>query len=229
MTGDLPPGLAPRRTAVVMAEPAVDREAAIAALLTVQPPGLARTGFPAWAAASARTTGGGSSRHAWSLATRSPSSERRGRSRRWRTRPRADALEGSLDPLGALEDPAIAADIAEALAAGTLTSPEEAWGNAAIPGFGIGRPVRAPELDPAADCSRPCDARPRQSGSRQVFDIEPDLLVIASAPDAPLLVAWGSPGRGRRPAPGQRSSWASSGAVLAIVSAIVGAALLTTG
>ena len=43
----------------------------------------------------------------------------------------------------------IAANIAEARAAGILlTDPEDAWGNAAIPGFGIGRPTRQPELDP---------------------------------------------------------------------------------
>ena len=42
----------------------------------------------------------------------------------------------------------LAAELAAAGAAGTLLTPEEAWGNAAIEGFGIGRPVRAPELDP---------------------------------------------------------------------------------
>ena len=48
-------------------------------------------------------------------------------------------------------DPEIAADFDAARAAGTLaSSPEDAWGNASIPGFGIGEPVRAPHLDPEA-------------------------------------------------------------------------------
>ena len=46
----------------------------------------------------------------------------------------------------------IAGDLAEARAQGLLVgSPEEAWGNAAIPGFGIGAPTVAPELDPQAN------------------------------------------------------------------------------
>ena len=41
--------------------------------------------------------------------------------------------------------------------------PDEAWGNAAIPGFGIGRPTRPPELDPGA--RRPeCPGRRRRGG-----------------------------------------------------------------
>mgnify|MGYP001817961077 FL=1 len=45
----------------------------------------------------------------------------------------------------------IAGDLAEARAQGLLVgSPEEAWGNAAIPGFGIGQPTAEPELDPEA-------------------------------------------------------------------------------
>jgi hypothetical protein len=57
---------------------------------------------------------------------------------------------------GGPDDPEIAASYAEARAAGILnTDPAEAWGNAAIPGFGIGRPVRPPILDPAADALPP--------------------------------------------------------------------------
>ncbi len=49
------------------------------------------------------------------------------------------------------DDPEIAADLAAARAAGTLADDAaDAWGNAAIAGFGIGRPVAAPELDPRA-------------------------------------------------------------------------------
>ena len=49
-------------------------------------------------------------------------------------------------------DPEIAADMAAARAPGTLADDAEAaWGNAAIPGFGIGQPVSEPAIDPAAD------------------------------------------------------------------------------
>jgi hypothetical protein len=226
LTGDPPPGLSPRRTEIVMAEPAVDREAAIAALLTVQPvtptdaiPGLdggsgdgdGRRFIEARLEPGDVITVVGTARPFSTL--EDPAT--------------ADALEGSLDPLGALEDPAIAADFAEARAAGTLTSPEEAWGNAAIPGFGIGRPVRMPDLDPSA--RPPALATPAQAAEIETtFDIEPDLLVIASVPDAPLLVAWGAPGE---VAARHRSTFLVGllGAVLAIVSAVCGAALLTAG
>ena len=69
----------------------------------------------------------------------------------------ADRLDRLADPLTGLDDPLVAAEVAQARATGTLLTPEDAWGNAAIPGFGIGHPVRAPELDPAA-------ARPRAGG-----------------------------------------------------------------
>ena len=52
----------------------------------------------------------------------------------------ADLGQGS-DPT--LDDPEIAADLDAARATGTLADdPAAAWGNAAIPGFGIGRPGR---------------------------------------------------------------------------------------
>jgi len=58
------------------------------------------------------------------------------------------AADEDADPF---DDPEIAGDLAAAGAAGTLHArAEDAWGNAAIPGFGIGRPTRAPVLDPAA-------------------------------------------------------------------------------
>ena len=46
-------------------------------------------------------------------------------------------MGGSSDPL--IDDPEVAADLAEARAEGTLVDdPAAAWGNAAIPGFGSG-------------------------------------------------------------------------------------------
>ncbi len=104
----------------------------------------------------------------------------------------ADHLDRMGDPLVGLDDPEVALNIAEAREAGILTTPEEAWGNAAIPGFGIGKPVREPELDPGA--TAPVLATPEEAERiERVFDLEPDLLVLAAGRDAPLLIAHGAP------------------------------------
>ncbi|MCU0505699.1 MAG: hypothetical protein MUE82_08000, partial [Chloroflexi bacterium] len=77
------------------------------------------------------------------------------------------------------DDPALLADLAEARAAGLLAdSPEEAWGNAAIPGFGIGRPIRPPELDPGATPLPLGDAELAARVERR-FEIADDELVLA--------------------------------------------------
>ncbi len=102
----------------------------------------------------------------------------------------SDVLDGALD-VG--NDPEVAADLAAARASGALASnPEQAWGNAAIPGFGIGQPVRSPTLDPAA---RPEPlAGPEAAGQAQrTFDINPGSLVLACQPGQRLLVTAGSP------------------------------------
>lgn len=99
-------------------------------------------------------------------------------------------LEAGL-PAG--DDPEIAADVAAARASGTLAvSPEKAWGNAAIEGFGIGRPVRPPELDPRADPLPPGDAK-LAARANDAFDIPPETLILASTPDAPLAISLGPP------------------------------------
>jgi hypothetical protein len=136
----------------------------------------------------------------------------------------ADLLDRYADPLLGLEDPEVAMNIAEAREAGILVSPEEAWGNAAIPGFGIGRPVREPELDPGA--TPPALASEAEAAANErTFDIEPDLLVLAAAPDAPLLIAAGSPGEvvAREES---RFLLGLLGAVVAIGSAILAAFLV---
>jgi hypothetical protein len=101
----------------------------------------------------------------------------------------ADIAEGSL----AADDPEVTGDIAEAREAGLLAgSSEEAWGNAGIPGFGIGRPTRAPELDAAAHA--PALALATETARiMRAFAIAPETLVLASAPDMPLLIAFGVP------------------------------------
>lgn len=108
----------------------------------------------------------------------------------------ADAAFGDVavgGPLTATDDPAIAADLAAATAGGTLeTDPEKAWGNAAIEGFGIGQPVRAPTLDPAAT-PEPVADQATAAKFHGTFQVSPEEPVLAAAPGAPLLVALGAP------------------------------------
>jgi hypothetical protein len=136
----------------------------------------------------------------------------------------ADRMGRAGDPLVGLDDPMVAAEVAEARAAGILLTPEEAWGNAAIPGFGIGQPVREPELDPEA--ARPAIApeeRAREAAAR--FDIGPDVLVLAAAEGSPLMIAEGTPEAVVAREQG-RFLVGLLGAVLAVGSAIVGAVVL---
>jgi len=133
------------------------------------------------------------------------------------------------DPAGAdigdgtaasLDDPEVAADIAEARAAGTLADDAaSAWGNAAIPGFGIGRPVDEPEIDPAAN-RLPLASPDEAARSTRTFQIAPETLVLAASDEVPLLIAFGEPAavaeRGR-----MRLLIGLLGAVLAIASAMV--------
>jgi hypothetical protein len=193
MLGDEPAGLA-LRTGAAVTTSALDREAAVAALLTVQA-----------APTSTLSVLGGSMGSGYGMG-----SNRRRRYREARLEP-GDAVTviGRALPFSDLSDPAeadvaigseladddpeIRGDIAEARAVGLLEdSPEEAWGNAAIPGFGIGRPVRSPTLDPAATplaVASPTDA----AEADRRFTIAPETLVLASAPGVPLLIAHGSP------------------------------------
>jgi len=125
-------------------------------------------------------------------------------------------------------DSEVAMDIAEAREAGILVGdPALAWGNAAIPGFGIGAPVRSPVLDPAATVLplAPPEAAARIS---RTFDIQPEQLVVAAGAGMPLLVAFGSP---TVAAARHRDTFLVGllGVVLAIGSAIVLAFALTSG
>lgn len=136
----------------------------------------------------------------------------------------ADRMDRAGDPLAGLEDPDVAAQVAAARAAGTLLTPEEAWGNAAIPGFGIGRPVREPALDPEAD--RPAVAPAGEvAENRDRFHIPLDTLVIAAADGSPLLIAEGAP-EAAVAREQDRFMVGLLGAVLAVGSAIIGAIVL---
>jgi hypothetical protein len=141
------------------------------------------------------------------------------------------------DPAGAdlgagpdvpLADPEIEADLAEARAAGTLMDdPDDAWGNAAIPGFGIGRPVSAPSLDPAAN-PLPLATPEEAARVKRTFDIEPEALVLAASSEVPLLIAYGTPGAVEER---HRETYLLGllGASLAIVSAMIFAIMLAGG
>jgi hypothetical protein len=131
----------------------------------------------------------------------------------------------ALDSDLASDDPEVMGDIAEARAAGLLeATPEEAWGNAAIPGFGIGQPVRTPELDPEAD-RLPLATAAQAAALERIFTIAPETLVLASAPGSPLLIAHGIPSVAVERQQG-RFLVGLLGAVLAIGSAVALAVML---
>jgi hypothetical protein len=103
----------------------------------------------------------------------------------------ADISTGALLPA---DDPEVAESIARARAEGTLlTDPALAWGNAAIPGFGIGRPVREPVLH--AEAHRPAVA-PAEEATRaeRTFHITRETPVVAAGGGVPLLISAGDPG-----------------------------------
>ncbi len=128
----------------------------------------------------------------------------------------------------AADDPEVLGDIAEAREAGLLADdPEEAWGNAAIPGFGIGQPVRAPELHPEAYAPALAPAADAERFAR-TFHIPPEELVLASGPDVPLLIAHGTPAMAVDRHQDQFLI-GLLGAVLAIGSAVALAVLLSGG
>jgi hypothetical protein len=220
--GSGPIGFRPRVGSVFAPGPD-DREAQVAALLTVQ------------ASGGSLLDGGGAPLAA---------SGRRNHAREARIEAgdpvtvvgRALPFADVADPAGAnlldgsgveSVDPEIALDLAEARAAGLLAdTAAEAWGNAAIPGFGIGKPVRPPGLDPAADLPPPPDPE-LAARAAATFSIAPDALVLATADDAPLLISLGAPTQAAA-----RQQWqfvlGLGGAALAIASAM-GLAIVLQG
>jgi hypothetical protein len=129
-------------------------------------------------------------------------------------------------PALALDDAEVAANIEEARAAGRLRgSAAEAWGNAAIPGFGIGRPATSPVLDPGAGTLPLADAD-AAAQARETFEIEPDDLVVAKIRDATLAIHAGDAGEATERQQGQ-FLLGMLGALLAIGSAVVLGLVLT--
>jgi hypothetical protein len=217
-----PLGLRPRVGSVYAPGPA-DREARIAQLLTVRQPA---GGDPSVLGGSGFGLSAGAGRRRYREARIEPGDLVTVVGRALPFSELADPAEANLvEGTGlAADDPEIAGDLAEARAAGLLeTTAEAAWGNAAIPGFGIGRPVRPPELDPEAD-PLPLATAEAAARAEATFEIAPEALILATTDDAPLAISLGAP-----VAAAARADWqfltGLFGAVLAIGSA-VGLALL---
>jgi hypothetical protein len=88
----------------------------------------------------------------------------------------------------------IAGELAWAREMGMLaSSPEDAWGNAAIPGFGIGAPTTWPELDPDAhQPDMPADPSVHEDALAK-YDIPDEELVLSRGLRAGLAVYLGAP------------------------------------
>jgi hypothetical protein len=198
LTGAEPPGLERRRGAsydmVLPNDPEdmtdAQRQAAIDALLTIDRPAPLEASHGVGAAilgGSLATSGGRRYREARLEVGETVTIV--GQALPWAdVRQQLEAM-GS----GGNVDRAIADDIADAREAGELAaSPEEAWGNAAIPGFGIGQPTRPPELDP--DAQPPPVAGPTaHEVAMDRYEIPADELVLARAPDGALAIYRGTP------------------------------------
>jgi hypothetical protein len=219
--GGSPPGLSVRVGELFQAaEP--DRATAEATLLRLRP-----VGAPALAG-----LGAGGSRRSYREDRLEPGDEVTviGRALPFGDLADPDGADLGLDGTGSRpgDDPEIAADLEAARASGTLlTDPEDAWGNAAIPGFGIGRPIRPPELDPAANAIPVATDTDAEDAARR-FDIAPETLVLAASSDVPLLIAYGTPGAA---AQRQQGLFLQGllGAVLAIAAAVAFAVMLRGG
>ena len=198
LLGEEPIGLNRRVGAASMAVADYDREAAIADLLTVRPPNHDDDGEHASVMPIGIRRPGNARRH-YTESRLEPGARVTlvGFARPFGELdplgPAATAADGSsLDPT-TFDDPEIAAEMAEAQAAGTLaTNARAAWGNAAIPGFGIGRPVESPTLEAGATPEVP--AEPSQAArAERIFEIAPETLVISSGDRRPLTVYDGAP------------------------------------
>ena len=221
--GDEPPGLA-MRTGGATRVAEIDRAAAIAELLTVHDSASLAGSFGLHGLRPPR------GRREYREARLEPGDPVTiiGRALPFRDLDDPDGADLGMGGVDLESDPVIAADMAEARAAGALADDQgTAWGNAAIPGFGIGRPVTTPDIDPVADPLPLATAAAAATAQRR-FEIAPDTLVLAASEEVPLLIAYGTPtavvDRGRT-----RFAIGLLGAVLAIASAVVLAISLDGG
>jgi hypothetical protein len=204
ITGSEPPGLdrrpgaafAPAAFSLAGDDPArmteAQRQAAIDALLTVRPPDpQSPLASPDAGRSFLRTGPATSSGRRYREARLEPGQTVTiiGQALPWSD---VVAEAGSAAMVSAI-DREVAIDIAAARASGAhAASTEEAWGNAAIPGFGIGRPTEPPALDP--DVRSPRLAHPdAYDASMEPYRIPADSLVLAKAPGGSLAVYLGAP------------------------------------
>ncbi len=194
LLGSEPPGLLRRTGPSSAAVPEFDRQAAIADLLTVKP----ATPVPASESGSllGGMLGGPASGRCHYIEYRIEPGQQItvvGFARPYgQIDPASPDGVAEADP-EALDDPVVARDLEEARAGGRLaSSPRAAWGNFAIPGFGIGRPVEKPVLDPGV---RPPEAPDPATARRakELFDVPPETLVVTTGAARQLTVYAGSP------------------------------------
>jgi hypothetical protein len=228
---DDPPGLEPRVGSAF--GPGPDRESQIAALLTVRDPSTDPWSRPA--PSGGNVLFGGAERLAIAGSNRHYTEARIEAGDVVTVVGRVLPFSEVSDPTMAnlldvsmvsATDPEVAADLAAARASGQLAAtPAAAWGNAAIEGFGIGRPVRSPLLDAEATPPPPPDPS-LEARAREAFEIAPEALVLAAGDDAPLFVSLGAPAaitaRHRSP-----MLVGLFGAIVAIASAMTLAVLLS--
>jgi hypothetical protein len=224
VNGDPPVGLRRRSGPAATPVTELDREAAIAALLTIRPAG---TDEDVSEGSGFRHLGIGSRRH-YTEALLAPGDEVTiiGYAQPYSDLSALHDLEQVLHRPDGLDDPVLAAELSEARAAGLLApTPEAAWGNAAVPGFGIGRPERAPVLDPEADALPLADPGQVERADR-LFEIPGEGLVVSSGPDTELVVYAGDPADAKA-AHDQTFLMGVGGGALAILSAFAFVVLTT--
>jgi hypothetical protein len=184
LMGDEPPGLQLRERAWTKPT-AMDRQAAIADLLTVH----SASGLSGGDMFARPALGGFTApRRTYREARLEPGQQVTiiGYAQAW-----AEINDG--EALVSDADPAIAADLAEARAGGLIANDAAAaWGNAAIPGFGIGHPVTRPVLETGAQPLPVADAATRER-TEELFVVPLGELVVAGGPDVPLAIHAGTP------------------------------------
>lgn len=202
IAGDEPPGLHRRSGATfanalerdpeTMSE--TEREIARQALLTIQQP-----------AGSGPLESLDTSASGWGVIA-GPATARRRRYREARLEPgETVTVLGQALPWGDVKDAlhawdpssnvemAIAEDVARARELGLLAaSPEEAWGNAAIPGFGIGTPTLTPELDERAHQPEAKGEEAHREALAK-YDIPDEELVLSRGHKGEMAVYMGAP------------------------------------
>ena len=186
--GDVPVGLRRRTGPASTAVAEFDREAAIADLLTVRPatPGETEDGG---VLEHMHQQGGGTRHYVESRLEPGQTVTIVGFAQPFGQLNDADTLATA----GTGDDAAIGREIAEARAAGLLAaSAEEAWGNAAIPGFAIGRPAEEPELEAGAR-PMPVASDAQVHRADQIFSIPPETMVVSGGPGTELVIYAGTP------------------------------------